>query len=366
MPLRGLPKNRAGGDAGWAADVERGWLMRPFTLERPATAAAALQFAPVSDGKYASQYLAGGTNLLDLMKLDVIRPETLVDIGALQEGHGAIVADASGLHLGALVRMAAAADHPVIRRDYPVLSGALSQAASAQLRNMASLAGTVLQRTRCNYFRDPSWRQCNKRTPGSGCAAIPGVNRRMAVLGVSDQCIAQYPGDFAVGLVALGAEVELLGAGNTIRTMPVEDLHRLPGDTPHIETSMAPGELITGFRVPAGAWNARSLYLKVRDRASYDFALASAAVALDLAADGTVRAARIGLGGLVTKPWRARQAEAALVGRRLDETAAQDAAETAFTGAVTHGDNAFKPELGRRTLVRALLDACQMEMPDGR
>lgn len=336
--------------------------MRSFTLERAVNPAAALQLAMAPGGEHPPQYLAGGTNLLDLMKLDVMRPAALVEIGALRAAYGAVTADEAGLRLGALVRMSAAAGHPAVRRDYPVLSGALSQAASAQLRNMASLAGTVLQRTRCNYFRDTSWRSCNKRTPGSGCAAIPGVNRRLAVLGVSEHCIAHYPGDFAIALVALGAEAELLGIGGTTRTIPVEDLHRLPGDTPHIETNMAQAELITGFQVPAGAWTRRSLYLKVRDRASYDFALASAAVALDLAADGSVTAARIGLGGLVAKPWRAHEAEAVLAGRRLDEAAAQEAAEAAFAAAVTHGDNAFKPELGRRTLVRALLDARGMEI----
>lgn len=336
--------------------------MQPFTLERASSPAATLQLAMAPGSEHPPQYLAGGTNLLDLMKLDVMRPAALIEIGALRAGYGAITADEAGLRLGALVRMSAAAEHPAIRRDYPVLSDALSQAASAQLRNMASLAGTVLQRTRCNYFRDASWGNCNKRVPGSGCAAIPGVNRRLAVLGVSEHCIAHYPGDFAIALVALGAEAELLGVGGTTRTIPVEDLHRLPGDTPHIETNLAQGELITGFRVPAGAWARRSLYLKVRDRASYDFALASAAVALDLAADGSVAAVRIGLGGLVAKPWRAHEAEAVLTGRRLDETAAQEAAEAAFAAAVTHGDNAFKPELGRRTLVRALLDARGMEI----
>ena len=336
--------------------------MRPFTLERAADPAAALQLVTAPGGEHPPQYLAGGTNLLDLMKLDVMRPAALVEIGALRAAHGVIAADEAWLRLGALVRMSAAAEHPAVRHGYPVLSGALSQAASAQLRNMASLAGTVLQRTRCNYFRDTSWPNCNKRAPGSGCAAIPGVNRRLAVLGVSEHCIAHYPGDFAVALAALGAEAELLGPGGATRTISVEDLHRLPGDTPHIETNMAQGELITGFRVPAGAWTRRSLYLKVRDRASYDFALASAAVALDLAADGSVTAARIGLGGLAAKPWRAHEAEAALTGRRLDEAAAQEAAEAAFAAAVTHGDNAFKPELGRRTLVRALLDAAGMEI----
>jgi xanthine dehydrogenase YagS FAD-binding subunit len=329
--------------------------MRPFTFERAADAASAIRH----DG---AQFLAGGTNLLDLMKLDVMRPERVVDINALDAEYGRIELDAAGLRLGALVRMAAAAEHPAIRSDWGVIAAALRQAASAQLRNMASLGGNVLQRTRCPYFRDTSWHACNKRNPGAGCAAIGGVNRRLAVLGVSEHCIAHYPGDFAVALAALGATVELLGHDGNARSIPFEDLHRLPGDTPHLETDLAAGELITGFVVPAGPWTRRSLYLKIRDRTSYDFALASAAVALDLAEDGTVRHARIGLGGLAAKPWRAHAAEAALAGRLLDEPAARAAAEAAFAGAVVHGENAFKPELGRRTLVRALLEAAAMEI----
>ena len=340
--------------------------MQPFTLEHAPDPAAALRLAGAYGDGRPGTYLAGGTNLLDLMKLDVMRPGTLVDIGALRQGCGAITEDGDGLHLGALVRMADAAAHPAVRSGYPALSDALSQAASAPLRNMASLAGTVLQRTRCNYFRDTTWHACNKRSPGSGCAAIPGMNRRLAVLGVSEHCIAHYPGDFAIPLVALEADAELLAPDGGTRTVPVEDLHRLPGDTPHIETTMAPGELITGFRVPARPWAARSLYLKVRERASYAFALASAAVALDLDGDGTVREVRIGLGGLAAKPWRSREGEAALAGRRLDEAAAQDAAEAAFAGALTHGENGFKPELGRRTLVQALLEAGRMEISHGR
>jgi xanthine dehydrogenase YagS FAD-binding subunit len=224
---------------------------------------------------------------------------------------------------------------------------------------MATLAGNVLQRTRCNYFRDPSWRACNKRDPGSGCAALQGVNRKHAVLGTSAHCIATYPGDFAQALVALDAVVDVLGPDGE-RTLRVEELHRPPGDTPHVETVLAPGELITGFAVPAGPWR-RSLYLKIRDRESYEFALASAAVALDLAGDGAVRAARIALGGVATTPWRAREAEALLVGRPLTEASATEAAEAAFAGAVTHRGNAYKPELGRRTLVRALLAAARLE-----
>ena len=223
-------------------------------------------------------------------------------------------------------------------------------------------AATWLQRTRCNYFRDPSWAACNKRTPGSGCAALGGSNRLLAVLGVSEHCIAHYPGDFAVPLAALGATVSLLATDGSERVLDFEALHRLHGDTPHIETVLRPGELITSFHVPAGPWTRRSLYLKVRERESYAFALASAAVALDLQPDGTVAAARVGLGGLAAKPWRSHEAEAALAGRRLDEDTARDAAEHAFAGAVTHGENAFKPELGRQVLVRALMQAAGMEV----
>ncbi|WP_419757573.1 FAD binding domain-containing protein [Acidisoma sp.] len=331
--------------------------MRPFGLERAPDAAGAGRLAAVTSGRY----LAGGTVLLDLMKLDVIDAGTLVDINDLAETHGAIGIDGDGLTLGALVRMAEAEAHPAVRRYYPVIRDALAQAASPQLRNMASLGGNVLQKTRCSYYRDPSWAACNKRTPGSGCAAMEGVNRRLAVLGTSEHCIAHYPGDFAVALVALGADVMLRGTEGTERRIAFEDLHRLPGDTPHIETNLQPGELITGFHVPAGRWTRRSLYRKVRDRASYDFALASAAVALDLE-DGVVVTARIGLGGVATKPWRAHEAEAVLAGRRLDEHLATSAAEAAFAGAMTLGDNGFKPELGRRTLVRALLEAAEMDL----
>lgn len=337
--------------------------MRPFAYERAADPTAAVRAGASTAEAHARapvQYLAGGTTLLDLMKIDVMRPERLVDIRPLAARFGAIEADASGLRLGALATMAQAADHPAVRRDYPVIAQSLAQAASAQLRNMASLGGNVLQRTRCHYFRDASNPACNKRVPGSGCAAIGGVNRMLAVLGTSEHCIASYPGDFAQALIALDAIVEVLGPSG-LRSLRFAELHRPPADTPHIETNLAPGELITALLVPAGPWTRRSLYMKVRDRESYDFALASAAVALDLK-DGVVQEARIGLGGLATQPWRAERAEAALRGRRLEEAAAQEAAEAAFAGAVTHGDNAFKPELGRRTLVRALLQAAALEV----
>lgn len=330
--------------------------MRPFTY-RPCDSDAAAIAAAATPG---TQFFAGGTVLLDLMKLDVMHPACLVDIGPLRHEHGAITLDQTGLHLGALARMSEVADHPGVARDYPALAQSLLAAASPQLRNMASLAGTVLQRTRCSYFRDASWQACNKRQPGSGCAAIGGKNRHLAVLGVSEHCIAHYPGDAANALVALGGTVDLLGPQGA-RTLPLEALHRLPEDRPDIETNLRPGELITAFHVPAGAWTRRSLYLKVRDRQSYAFALASAAVALELE-DGIVRTARIGLGGVATKPWRSHAAEAVLAGQPFSEARAEQAAEVAFAGAVTHEETGFKPELGRRTLVRALLDVAALEV----
>lgn len=338
--------------------------MRPFAYERAADPAAAVRAASAvaaeSHVRAPVQYLAGGTTLLDLMKIDVMRPERLVDLRPLASQLGAIKADESGLALGALATMAQAAEHPLIRRDYPVIAQALDQAASAQLRNMATLGGNVLQRTRCPYFRDVAVRACNKREPGSGCAAIGGVKRTLAVLGTSEHCIASYPGDFAQALIALDATVETLGPSGS-RTLRFADLHRRPDDAPHIETTLAPGELIIRFRVPAGPWTRRSVYVKVRDRSSYDFALASAAVALDLQ-DGVVNEARIGLGGVATRPWRAETAEMLLHGRRLDEALAEHAAHAQFLGAFTYHGNAFKPELGVRTLVRALLAAAAMEI----
>jgi xanthine dehydrogenase YagS FAD-binding subunit len=241
-----------------------------------------------------------------------------------------------------------------------MIAQSLSLAASAQLRNMATLGGNVLQRTRCTYFRDTSWSRCNKREPGSGCAALEGVNRKHAVLGTSPNCIATYPGDFAQALIALDANVELAGPSG-IRRLAFADLHVTPGDDPSVETVLRPGELITAFTIPALSFARRSLYLKIRDRQSYEFALASAAVALDLDG-GAVREARIALGGVATKPWRAREGETALRGKPLDENSARAAAEAAFANAVTHGGNDYKPELGKRTLVRALMEAKALEV----
>jgi len=340
--------------------------MHPFTYQRADTPSAAVAaFGQVRGADALAspvQYIAGGTTLVDLMKLDVMRPEKLIDINALDHTSlGQIEAGHNGLKLGAMARMADAAEHPMVKRDYPVIAQSLQLAASQQLRNMAALGGNVLQRTRCPYFRDTSYAECNKRNPGSGCAAIDGYNRSHAVLGVSDRCIATYPGDFAQALIALDASMEILGP-NDRRTLEFAALHRQPGDAPEVETRLAPGEMIASFLVPAAPWTRRSLYLKIRDRQSYEFALASAAVALDLAGN-IVRDVRIALGGVATVPWRAKAAEQVLRGKALDEANAQAAAEAAFAEARTFKHNAFKVALGQRTLMRALSEAAAMELP---
>ncbi len=340
--------------------------MRPFTYRRAVnstTLGQILTEEKPAEGPPTSadtQFIAGGTTILDLMKLDVMRPSALIDISGVH-GWNSVEATPGGLRLGALARMADVARDPVVTSRYPVIAQSLVLAASAQLRNMATLGGNVLQRTRCTYFRDVSWSACNKRKAGSGCAAIGGFNRAHAVLGVSPHCIAAYPGDFAQALVALDATVETWRAGER-RTIPFAELHRLPGDRPELETTLAHDELILAFGVPAADWTRRSRFLKIRDRESYEFALASAAVALDMDLGGPVRQARIALGGVATIPWRAREAEALLAGQRLTAETAQRAAEAAFQGAEPQKYNAFKIALGRQTLARALLETAAMEM----
>jgi xanthine dehydrogenase YagS FAD-binding subunit len=340
--------------------------MRPFdyrrasdatTLVQMLGASAQAEFPPTSADV---QFLAGGTTILDLMKLDVMRPAALVDINGLS-GWDHIEETPDGLRLGALARMADVARHPLVLRQYPVIAQSLALAASPQLRNMATLGGNVLQRTRCTYFRDITWSACNKRDPGSGCAAIGGFNRAHAVLGVSPQCIASYPGDLAQALIALDATVETWRAGER-RILDFGQLHHAPGDRPDVETTLAPDELILAFRVANVDWTRRSLFLKIRDRESYEFALASAAVALDLAADGVVRQARIALGGVATVPWRAREAESLLAGQSLTRGRAEQASAAAFADAAPQKDNAFKVALGRKTLERALLETAAMEI----
>jgi xanthine dehydrogenase YagS FAD-binding subunit len=307
------------------------------------------------------QFLAGGTTLVDLMKLDVMRPERVIDINGLREVNGRIEFGDKGLRLGALARMSEVAADAQVKANFPAIAQALQLAASQQIRNMATLGGNVLQRTRCPYFRDTSYANCNKRNPGSGCAAMDGFNRMHAVLGASDQCIATYPGDFAQALLALDAQVEIAGARGT-RTIPFASLHRPPEKTPHIETTLAPGELITAFAIPAAPFARRSLYLKIRDRESYEFALASAAVALEMDG-GNIKQARVALGGLATRPWLSREAEAALAGKPLDDSSLRAAAEAAFRGAQPRKHNSFKVELGKETLMRALRQAAALEIP---
>jgi xanthine dehydrogenase YagS FAD-binding subunit len=335
--------------------------MQQFVYRRPASAPAAVQMARAAPADAAVQFVAGGTNMTDYMTLNVVRPAVLVDISRLpRDTFGRIEESAEQLRLGALVRMGEAEDHPLIRTRYPVIRDTLMLAASRQIRNMATLGGNILQRTRCEYYRETSW-PCNKRAPGTGCAALEGVNRQHAVLGTSEHCIASYAGDFAQALIALEASVQTLGAPSGPRRIAFADLHRLPGATPHIETILHPGELITFIDVPAGPWTARSRYVKIRDRRSYQFALTSAAVALHLEGS-TVREARIALGGVATVPWRARAAEELLRGKVLDEGLAKKAADAAFSDARARGQNAFKIPIGKQTLVRALLETQAMQV----
>lgn len=320
--------------------------MRPFKYSRVRNEQDAIATASQKKVKY----IGGGTNLLDLMKLNIETPEQLVDINGLGLDKIEETAD-GGIHIGALVRNSDLAYDERIRQKYPLLSQALLAGASSQLRNMATVGGNLMQRTRCPYFYGEGF-ACNKRVPGSGCAALTGYNRSHAVLGASSQCIATHPSDMCVALVALGAKVLVKGEGG-LRSIPVRNFHLLPGDTPYLETVLNQGELIIGVDIPALPFAANSCYLKVRDRASYEFALASAAVALDIR-DGKIRQALIAMGGVGTKPWHAREAEQALTGAVVSLASFQAAAESALQQAQPHEHNAFKIELAKRTLVRAL------------
>ena len=316
--------------------------------------ADSVQAAGLEAAKPDTRLLAGGTTLLDLMKLNVERPSRVVDITRLT-GLDGVEVTANAIRIGALAKMSQVADHRAVKDAAPALSESLWRAASAQLRNMASIGGNLMQRTRCMYFRDPgAYPNCNKRTPGSGCAAMNGVNRNHAVLGTSDACIAIYPGDFAVALVAFDARVIVRGA--TERSIPVDEFFLLPGQTPQRETSLSAGEVIVGIDVPRSAALKRSHYLKVRDRASYEFAAASAAVGLELEADGkTIREVRIAVGGVATKPWRLRAVEASLKGKTLDEVTLRAAAAATVEGAKSSGHNAFKIDLAPKVVARALM-----------
>jgi xanthine dehydrogenase YagS FAD-binding subunit len=323
--------------------------MQPFGHVEPRTRDEAIRLA--RDNPEA-RFLAGGTTLVDLMKSGVMHPALLIDVNRLP-GMDEISQSDATLEIGALARMSDVAGHPAIRAHAPGLSESLLFAASGQLRNMASIGGNLLQRTRCLYFRDRHF-PCNKREPGSGCGAIGGENRNLAVLGTSERCIANYPGDFAIMLVALDGLVHLHGPDG-VRSVPVAKFHRLPDATPEIETVIASGEIVTGVTVPIDALSRRSHYLKVRDRSSYEYASVSIAAAAEFEEDGTVREARLALGGLAAKPWRIERATEILAGRRPDDAAAlARLADVALDGARPQAGNAYKLPQARAAIARAL------------
>ena len=328
--------------------------MRPFRYVRasdPNAAARAVAANP------QAKFLAGGTNLLDLMKEDVERPTELVDLTRLRLAD-IRATSAGGVSIGALATNTSTANHPIIRRDFPLLTQAIVAGASGQIRNMATNGGNLLQRTRCQYFYDTAM-PCNKREPGSGCGAREGLNRIHAIFGWSEHCVATYPGDMANALYALDAVVRVRGAGGRERTIPIGDFHRLPDDTPQRDTNLQHGELIVAIELPKSNFAKNSYYLKVRDRASYAFALVAVAAALEL--DGsTIRQARVVLGGVAHKPWRSREAEAALSGRPASDESFRRAAEVALADAKPLAHNAYKVELGRRAVVRALMRASKL------
>lgn len=335
--------------------------MRNFAYHRARSAEGAIAAAAGP----AAALLAGGTTLIDLAKCGVAEPDTVVDITGLG-GLDTIRADASGAEIGALATMSRVAENSGIRSHFPAVAESLLLAASAQIRNMATIGGNLMQRTRCVYFRDPAtFPACNKRNPGSGCAAIGGANddhaaiggvtRNHAVLGTSAACIATYPGDLAVALMAFDAVIHVAGPAGT-RQIAIDDFFLLPGDTPDREHPLAAGELITTVTIPGSVAARRSTYLKVRDRQSYEFAAASAAAGLELEADGqTIREVRLALGGIATKPWRARAVEDALRGRILAGDVVAQACKLAVEGAVDQGDNAYKITLAPRVAARAIL-----------
>src|SRR5436190_6082038 len=328
--------------------------MKPFTYSR---AADANQAVTAVSGKGQSKFLGGGTNLLDLMKVGVETPNELIDINRLPLAHIGELPDKS-VRIGSMARNSDVAAHQLIKMRYPVLSQALLSGASPQLRNMATVGGNLMQRTRCYYFYDPAFPACNKRQPGSGCGALDGYNRIHAVLGQSEQCIATNPSDMNVALVALDAVVQVQGAKGT-RSIQIADFHRLPGNTPNIDTNLQADELIIAVDLPAIPLATRSRYLKVRDRASYAFALVSVAAALDMQ-NGKIKAARVALGGVAHKPWRAQKADAALVGRTPDEKTFHAAAEAELAPAKGYKHNSFKIELAKRAIVRALSTVAAM------
>jgi xanthine dehydrogenase YagS FAD-binding subunit len=328
--------------------------MRPFTYTKPTSLSEAVK--AMADAPAGTHFLAGGTTLYDLMKLGVMAPTGVIDITGIRE-LSAFTTSGAELRFGALAPMSRVADDARLTMLYPALSEALWKAASQQLRNMATLGGNLLQRTRCAYFRGGDTYPCNKRSPGSGCAAQDGADRGQALLGASEACNAVYPGDWAIALTAFDAVVDTVSRRG-VRSIPIEALHRAPGARPEVETVLAPDELITQIRVPASMLGRASTYHKIRDRESYAFALTSAAVALQLDGD-VVREARIALGGVATRPWRASKAEQELVGNTFSPELARRAGEIAFEEARAGRHNGFRIELGRRTVADALSIARQ-------
>jgi xanthine dehydrogenase YagS FAD-binding subunit len=327
--------------------------MHSFEFIRPADQAAAI--ATAAQSKTAQQgadvrFLGGGTTLIDLMKLNVETPTRVLDINRLPLDKIEATPD-GGVKIGATVRNSDLANHAKVQKDYSVLSQAILQGASAQIRNMATVGGNLLQRTRCVYFRDTAM-PCNKREPGSGCAAITGHNRTLAILGASEHCIATNPSDMCVALAALEATVHIQGSKGS-RAVAFGDFHLLPGATPHRETVLEPGDLITHVTLPPTIAGSKQVYLKLRDRASYEFALASAAVVLTIAS-GKITRSRIALGGVGAKPWRSSEAEAALAGKPANDNTIRQAAEAALRQAKPQSENKFKIELARRCLTHAL------------
>jgi xanthine dehydrogenase YagS FAD-binding subunit len=327
--------------------------MHPFEFTRAQDAAGAV--AAGAKAKTAQQgadirFLAGGTTLVDLMKLNVETPARLIDINRLPFDKIETVSG-GGLKIGAMVRNSDLAYHPTVKKDYAVLSEAILSGASAQIRNMATTAGNILQRTRCVYFRDTAM-PCNKREPGTGCAAITGENRMLAILGTSENCIATNPSDMCVAMVALEATVHVQGPKG-VRAIPFGEFHVVPGKTPERENVLEPGDLITHVTLPPPRAGSKQVYLKLRDRASYEFALASAAVVMELAG-GNVKYVRIAMGGVGTKPWRVPEAEAALVGKPANAANFKKAAEAALQGAKPQSHNGFKVELAKRCVAHAL------------
>jgi len=325
--------------------------MRSFTYERAADSASAVAAA----SRPGAKFISGGTNLLDLMKLEIERPTHLVDISRLPLAAIEDLPD-GGLRIGAQAKNTAVASDMRVRTRYAVLARAVLAGASGQLRNKASMGGNLLQRTRCPYFYDTA-APCNKRDIGSGCSALGGFNRSHAILGASDACIATHPSDMAVALSALDAEIEAVDERNASRRIPIADFHVLPGDTPHIETTLRDGEMITAVTLPP-APPGRHAYRKVRDRASYEFALVSVALVIDTQ-DGRITSARVALGGVAPKPWRSAGAEAALLGEPATTTGFRAAADRALAGATPRGHNDFKIDLAKRTLIRTLIDTAE-------